>query len=83
MAESNHEVRNVFHAVKITGEPGSIYKKVMIDGMEMKGIQSVTAVWSVDEMPRVFLEMVTTDLKIDEPLAAVLATIPKEEKDDH
>jgi len=82
MAEDTHAAHSVFHSIKITGKHGSIEKKIMIDGMELKGVKSATVVWEVNEMPRVFLDIMTTDIEVDEPLAAVLATVPKEEKDD-
>ena len=79
--KEKQDIRKVFHQVRITGEPNSIHKRILIDGMELKGVVSATAIWAVNEAPRVFLEMVTTDLEYDDVMA-VLPYIVKEEKDD-
>lgn len=62
----------LFHSFKIIGDPKSIYKKILLDGKEMKGVRSAAVMYEVDNIPRVFLEMQTTDLEIDEPNIPVL-----------
>lgn len=79
--EEKQDIRKMFHHVRITGEPNSIHKRILIDGMELKGVVSATAIWAVDEVPRVFLEMMTTDLEYDDVMAVLPYTV-KEEKDD-
>lgn len=70
--KTKNDNRTVFHSIRLCGEPDSIYKKVLIDGTELKGVKSATVCYEAGQVPRVFLEMISTDVEVDEPLAAVL-----------
>ena len=61
----------VFHSFKIIGDPNSIYKKILLDGKEMKGVRSASIIYRVDEIPVVYLGIMATDIEVDEPKANV------------
>ena len=67
-----NDKRKAFHSFKFVGDPSSVNKHIYMDGQELKGVVSATLIWEVDSVPRVFLEMISTDVEADEPLAAVL-----------
>ena len=47
------------HSFKVTGEPGSTFRHVFMDGEELQGVPSVT------------LEFLSLDIEVDEPEAEV------------
>lgn len=55
-----------FHSFKLEGEPGSIYKKILIDGYELKGVIGATLKWHVDEIPVIQLEMVSPNIEAED-----------------
>lgn len=62
----------LFHSFLISGDKDGILKSVFIDGQEMKGVVSATVCVNPKEIPTVYLEMISTDVKVDLPMAAVL-----------
>ena len=70
--KTKNDDRTAFHSFRLCGNPYSIYKQVFIDGIELKGVKSATVCYEAGQVPRVFLEMISTDVEVDEPLAAVL-----------
>lgn len=56
-----------FSSVRIVGDADGIGKHVFIDGEEVSGVVSATVCYMVDHIPRVFLELNTTDVEVDDP----------------
>lgn len=61
-----------FHSIKIFGEPNSIYKKVILDGKELKGVRRVCVQFAVDEIPSVYLEIQALNVAVDEQNGGIL-----------
>ena len=55
-----------FHSFKLEGEPGSIYKKVFMDGEELKVVVGATLKWRVDEIPVIQLEMISPNIEAED-----------------
>lgn len=81
MGQDNLRTHNIFHSIKIIGDPNSIEKKILLDGQELRGVKSASVLYEVDNMPRVFLEFMTTDIEVDEPISAVMRVQDKEENE--
>ena len=55
-----------FHSFKLFGNPNSIYKKILMDGQELKGVIGASLKWRVDEPPVIQLEMISTDIEAED-----------------
>ena len=55
-----------FHSFKLIGDPNSVYKKVFMDGQELKGVVGANLRWRVDEVPTIWIKMITTDIEIED-----------------
>lgn len=71
----------VFHSIRIIGDPDGIGKHILIDGEELRGVISATVCYAVDHPPRVFLEIVTQDVEIDDPEVEIVKDVHQSEKE--
>ena len=68
-----------FHSFEFIGTVSGITKRILMDGQELHGVMSATICYVPNEVPRVFLEMVSDDVHIDEPKAEVVGYKQQEE----
>ena len=59
------------HSFKVTGEPGSTFRHVFMDGEELQGVRAATIVYEACSIPSVTLEFLSLDIEVDEPEAEV------------
>lgn len=70
-----------FHSIWLTGNSTNIYKKIYLDGQELKGVRSCIFCYDVDEVPRVFLEIQTPDIEVEDFNIPVLISQTKGEEE--
>lgn len=65
-------MRKPLHSFKLTGDENSIYKKIYMDGQELKGVRRATFCFGIDEVPTAFIEFMATNIEIDDPNVEII-----------
>lgn len=71
----------IFHSFEFSGTVSGVTKRILMDGQELHGVMSATICYVPNEVPRVFLEMLSDDVHIDEPKVEIVQSLAKEDQE--